>query len=342
MTDPMSRRGALKAVISAGTMAMIAPAYPAVAEMPISVQSAPADITITPISEHTVRVTVQRLRDGNPIPLPSDGAVVEREWGTAATRIRSLDGPRTITSGELVVTLSPGPLTIRIAKKIGGIVQNLAVDATSAELSFNIAGGLLLGLGQGGPQFDRRGHVDSMVSGQGGYELGTHGARVPVQFLIGTSGWGMFIHAPSGRFDFTGEQGRLQAFEKQAVLPVDVFIIGASEPAEIMREYAKITGFPEMPPLWSFGYQQSHRTLDSPEQPLAEARKFREKKLPCDAMIYLGTGFCPNGWNTNNGEFTWNPRAFPDPPKAIEQLHADHFKVALHVVLEVRRLSGTV
>ena len=50
-----------------------------------------------------------------------------------------------------------------------------------------------------------------------------------------------------------------------------------------------------MPPLWSFGYQQSHRTLASREEVLSEAKTFREKKLPCDALIYLGTGFLPVG-----------------------------------------------
>jgi alpha-glucosidase/alpha-D-xyloside xylohydrolase len=109
-----------------------------------------------------------------------------------------------------------------------------------------------------------------------------------------------------------------------------------------MAEYANITGFPEMPPLWALGYQQSHRTLGPPEEILAEAKLFREKKLPCDAMIYLGTDFCPNGWNTHNGEFTWNARAFPDPPGAIQELHEQHFKIALHIVLEGRHLTGTV
>src|SRR5579862_5443131 len=127
-----------------------------------------------------------------------------------------------------------------------------------------------------------------------------------------------------------------------AALPVDVFIIATNHPAEILAEYARITGHPELPPMWTFGYQQSHRTLDSPEAILAEAQTFRDKKLPCDAMIYLGTGFCPNGWNTNNGEFTWNARAFPDPAKAIEELQREHFKVVLHIVLEGKRLTGTV
>ena len=38
----------------------------------------------------------------------------------------------------------------------------------------------------------------------------------------------------------------------------------------MMAEYAKLTGFPEMPPLWSFGYQQSHRTLASRDEILAQ------------------------------------------------------------------------
>ena len=78
-----------------------------------------------------------------------------------------------------------------------------------------------------------------------------------------------------------------------------------------MREFARVTGLPEMPPRWSFGYQQSHRTLAGPDEILSVARTMREKKLPCDALIYLGTDFTPSGWNTHNGEFTWNPANFP-------------------------------
>src|SRR5260221_8694054 len=97
-----------------------------------------------------------------------------------------------------------------------------------------------------------------------------------------------------------------------------------------------------MPPLWSFGYQQSHRTLASRGEILEEAKTFREKKLPCDTMIYLGTGFCPSGWNTNNGEWEFNKKVFPDPKVMVDQLHADHFKVALHVVIRARSMRGGV
>lgn len=329
-------------MLVAGTMAMIERTHAETPAPVLTIRATPVELSITKFSEHTTRITIQPVREGTTQPLESDGALVENAWGPVVARLRSLPGPQAFRSGNLTISVSSNPLRIRVEREAGRIVQELVFDEALADLSFSIGGRHLLALGQGGPQFDRRGHVDSMVSGQGGYQLATRGARVPIQFLIGTAGWAMFIHAPSGAFDLTGDKGRLRAFNEYAALLVDVFIIGADRPVEILGEYAKITGFPEMPPLWSFGYQQSHRTLDAPDQILSEAQTFRDKKLPCDAMIYLGTGFCPNGWNTDNGEFTWNARAFPDPAKAIEQLHRDHFKVVPHVVLEGHRLTGVV
>jgi alpha-glucosidase/alpha-D-xyloside xylohydrolase len=59
-------------------------------------------------------------------------------------------------------------------------------------------------------------------------------------------------------------------------------------------------------------------------------------------LIYLGTEFTPSGWNTRNGEFTWHPTNFPDPKGMIDTLHAQHFRVVLHVVVEGRTLTGGV
>ena len=73
-----------------------------------------------------------------------------------------------------------------------------------------------------------------------------------------------------------------------------------------------------------------------------EARTYREKKLPCDAMIYLGTGFCPSGWNTGHGSFVFNQAVFPDPQEMVRELHAEHFKMILHVVNPPETLHGAV
>jgi alpha-glucosidase/alpha-D-xyloside xylohydrolase len=152
----------------------------------------------------------------------------------------------------------------------------------------------------------------------------------------------MFIHQPTGTIDLSGELGRFIPLNAATALPIDIFIIASTDPLQVMKEYAHLTGRPEMPPLWSFGYLQSHRSLAGPTEINWVAQTFREKKLPCDALIYLGTDFCPSGWNTHNGEFTWHPTNFPDPKRMIADLHAQHFKVVLHTVLEGRRLTGTV
>ena len=311
-------------------------------ETPIQIAGRPVEIALTPVSPETVRITIQPIDNGQMQAVLIDGALVKEDWGQPVARLRTLGNPRTVKCGDLTVKLSDNPLTIRVEAKGGHFVQELTSDANTGNLSFHIGESPLLGLGQGGPQFDRRGNVDRMGSGQGGYQLATHGAKVPIQLVIGTAGWAMYIHQPLGAFDLTGKNGVFQPTNPQASLPLDVFIIGAKEPATILGEYAKITGYPEMPPLWSFGYQQSHRTLGPAEEIVQEAKMFRDKKLPCDMMIYLGTDFCPNGWNTHNGEFTWNLKPFPDPKRTIDELHAQNFKVVLHIVLEGHRLAGTV
>jgi alpha-glucosidase (family GH31 glycosyl hydrolase) len=296
------------------------------------------EIVITAASPLTTRISVLALDGGQPQTIPDDGALANRRWPTPAARIRALAPEQTIKSGTLTVRLSarrPGEaVALQITGADGRAVQRLGIDAQTGALSFATGAGPLLGLGQGGPQFDRRGVTLGARSGQGAYQLRTHGGRVPVQWLVDTSGGALFVHQPMGTFDLTGSDGRFSGSDGAPVLPLDLFIVGAHEPAAIMTEYARLTGYPELPPLWSLGYQQSHRTLASRAEVLEEAKTFREKKLPCDTLIYLGTGFCPSGWNTDNGEFTFNPNVFPDPKAMIDQLHDDHFNVVLHIVLE--------
>ncbi|HEY3134880.1 MAG TPA: TIM-barrel domain-containing protein [Blastocatellia bacterium] len=340
MRGPVSRRSMLKSLGFMGAGAVVG--SKAARRGELLVAKRPVEIQITQVSQLTVRISVVPLENGRPSPVPSDGSLVDRQWSRPTARFTSLSAAQTVLCGNLLVKLTPDPLTILVEANDGRQIQQLRVDQQSGSIRFRIGDKPALGLGEGGAQFDRRGASDPMRSGQGGYKLRTHGGRVPVQWLVGTSGWAMYVHKPYGVFDLTGEEGRMTVSNSADALPLDVFVVGSREPAQVMAEYARLTGLPEMPPLWSLGYLQSHRTLSGSDEIRWVARTFREKKLPCDALIYLGTGFTPSGWNTYNGEFTWNSANFPDPRKMIEELHAQHFKVALHIVLEGRRLTGTV
>jgi alpha-glucosidase (family GH31 glycosyl hydrolase) len=340
MDNPISRREALKSISSAGAGALLASPAFSQKDDTIRIAGQPVEIAVAQVSAHTLRLSVAPIENGKPKPIPYDGALVQQTWSPPVARITKLARDRSVRCGDLLVKLAPEPLTIRVEAADGRLVNQLRLDQQTGALSFLFGDKPLLGLGEGGPQFDRRGSTDRMRSGQGGYRLRTHGGRVPIQWLVGTGGWAIYVNQPYGTFDFTGQEGR---FDPGATSqPLDLFIVAAREPAQVMAEYARLTGRPEMPPLWSLGYQQSHRLLANTEVVRTVARTFREKKLPCDALIYLGTGFTPSGWNTYNGEFAWNQAVFPDHRKMIDELHAQHFKVVLHIVLEGRRLTGAV
>jgi alpha-glucosidase/alpha-D-xyloside xylohydrolase len=321
-----SRRDVIKGLLAAGAF-YAAPVIVRGQARVIRVAGRPVEIAIVAVSRSTVRISVRPIVNGKPLREVNRGALV------AAADQR-------IGSGDLVVRVIEGPSTVMAITRNGRPVQQLTLDPDGSTVSFAIGSAPIFGLGEGGPQFDRRGTSYPPRHGQGGYQLRTHGGRVPIQWLVSPDGWGMYIHQPIGTFDLMGGLGRFMPTSD--ALPLDVFVVGADDPKTIIGEYARITGYAELPPLWSFGYMQSHRTLTGPDEISWVARTFREKNLPCDAVIYLGTEFTPSGWNTRNGEFGWKAENFPDPKKFIDEMHAQNYKVVLHVVIEGQRMDGAV
>jgi alpha-glucosidase (family GH31 glycosyl hydrolase) len=353
----ISRRETLKRFGSAGAGILLGSQIGTAQNSTIKVIGRPVEIALSSVSPHTVRISITAIENGTRQSIPHDGSLLQQEWAPPHARLTTLNRRQNVRCGELMVKLSAQPLTIRIETKDGRLVQQLRLNEQTGAMNFLLGDKPVLAFGQGGPQFDRRGETYSNRNGQGGYRLRTHGGRAPIQWLIGTAGWAMLVHHPLGSFDLTGKEGILTprgvdtpassvagalAGSPAGALPLDVFIVGTRQPAQMMAEYARLTGYPEMPPLWSFGYMQSHRTLAGPDEIQWVARTMREKKLPCDALIYLGTDFTPSGWNTHNGEFTWHPKNFPEPKKMIDELHAQNFKVVLHTVIEGRKLTGSV
>jgi len=281
-------------------------------------------------------LTVRCVLGARGVPIPNPGTLSAAAVAKPSEQVLDPAGAHRLPVGRLQVSIRPDGMTVSGAPR-------LTVDPSTGTVTFATMDGPILGLGEGGPQFDRRGSFHDMRNGQIGHDQRTFGARIPVPFVIGAAGWAIYFHHPGGKFDFTDKQSaRFLADSPAAVQPLVMFVIASNEPAAILREYATLTGLPEMPPLWSFGYHQSHRTLAGRDEVMGVARTFREKKLPCDSLIYLGTGFCPAGWNTGHGSFTFNPAVFPDPAEMIRQLHEEHFRVTLHVVFRNRVLRGSV
>src|SRR5271168_456127 len=329
-----NRREVLNGLAAASTMMVAGPAKAGASAQTIEVQ-------ITPVSAATFRLSLVPVKAGKLAAIASDGSLVKEFWGEPEARLRS--GPaKKIAPGDARLEISFEPITVRVTNAGGEAIQTFTWDEDSRALSFLTGSTPLYGLGEGGAQFDRRGSLERTRNGQSGYKLATHGARVLIPWIIGTSGWAVFFHQPHGTFDLSETEGKFQTGSADTGVAVDLFVVCSKDPSVIMAEYARLTGHPEMPALWTFGYQQSHRTLASREEILGEAKTFREKKLPCDTLIYLSTGFCPSGWNTENGSFVWNDRVFPDPKEMLDELHKENFRAVVHTVILSDKLSGTV
>lgn len=342
MTDSVSRRDALKQLGVLGTSLALGRHLGRAGEVPLVVAGRPVELSVASLSPRTVRITLRPIADGRVMEVPVTGELTQQVTSAASLRrARSAKDVGRVRAGALTVSLDDAAPVVRIADAKGRVVQSLTFDAAAPTMSFPLGDAPLLGLGEGGPQYDRRGSSDRMVNGESHAQLATNGTRAPIQWLVGTDGWAMFIHHPRGGFEFSSSEGRFTP-PAEAALPYDVFVVASHDPAEIMREYARITGLPELPPKWGFGYLQSHRTLAGPEEIASVARTMRAKRLPCEALIYLGTGFSPSGWNTKNGDFDWNAANFPQPKAQLAALHDQHYKVVLHVVVEGRKLTGTV
>lgn len=308
---------------------------------PIQFAGHPSELVISEVSERTVRVGLFSLdQDGKAIlPVPSTVLVPfasEVKW-----RGTELAGEKELRVGGLRVLVKGQPLVVRISNSDNKLIQELGFEAdssTNAAVSFH-SGAPVLGLGEGAQQFDRRGAFYPMEPSWGGWNRPVLGSVVPSPFLIGTEGWALFAHRPEGHIDLREGRGRfIPRLDASGRASLDLFVVAVREPREALAEYTRLTGKPVLPPKWALGYFQSHRTLASPNEPLEIARTFREKKLPCDALIYLGTGYCTNGWNTGHGSLAFNTNAFA--PENINALHAMDFKVIFHVNHAPRNLFG--
>ena len=106
---------------------------------------------------------------------------------------------------------------------------------------------------------------------------------------------------------------------------LDVFLIGGQTPEEILKSYRMLTGFPQMPPLWSFGIWMSRMTYFSADEVNDICDRLRQEHYPCD-VIHLDTGWFRTDWLC---EWKFNPERFPDPKAFIKRLADNGFKVSL-------------
>lgn len=134
-------------------------------------------------------------------------------------------------------------------------------------------------------------------------------------------------------FDFGKEFANVYSFGAPDG-PADYYLIYGPGPKKVLENYAWLTGPTPLPPLWSFGYQQSRYSY-YPEARVREiANRLRSDSIPADA-IYLDIDY-----QQNNRPFTVNRERFPTFEQMIKDLATQHFHVVAITDLHIAKLPN--
>ena len=160
---------------------------------------------------------------------------------------------------------------------------------------------------------------------QDGQGVNNRRAYKNIPFYMSTENYGIFLHTSSfAKFSLADHSTRsAQLMVEDPV--IDFFVLGGATPGEILFGYRQLTGFPSMPPLWSFGTWMSRMTYFSADEVNDICDRLRAEDYPCD-VIHLDTGWFETDWLC---EWKFNAERFPDPANFITNLKNNGYRVSL-------------
>lgn len=163
------------------------------------------------------------------------------------------------------------------------------------------------------------------------YELDKHRdplyRSIPFYQALNSDGnaYGIFLdNTYRSHFDFDSNDNATCTISADGGCMNYYFIYGP-ELTSVSQRYAKLTGTPDLPPLWGLGYHQCRWSYYPEERVRKLAETFREKQIPCDA-IYLDIDYMED-----YRVFTWNNDRFPDPKKLISDLKEEGFETIVMI-----------
>lgn len=180
------------------------------------------------------------------------------------------------------------------------------------------------GTGERFTKMDLAGHT-FYLKNQDGQGVNNRRAYKNIPFYLSSRLYGVFYHTSRYcKLSLADHSTRSVQFLNEAPV-VDAYLIGGSSPERILYNYRTLTGFPSLPPLWSFGIWMSRMTYFSADEVQEICDRLRREKYPCD-VIHLDTGWFRTDWLC---EWKFNPERFPDPVGFLKGLKEDGYRVSL-------------
>src|SRR6266545_4576031 len=107
---------------------------------------------------------------------------------------------------------------------------------------------------------------------------------------------------------------------------LDLYLVAGADPKDRLTAYTALTGRPDVPPLWAFGYWMGRGRYHSRDEMLDVVATMREHDVPLDVI------HCDPDWlvvDRLNCDFIWNTSRFGDRKAFVEALAADGVQLSL-------------
>lgn len=145
-------------------------------------------------------------------------------------------------------------------------------------------------------------------------------AKCSIPFVYSSLGYGFLWNSPAtGRCELASNRTR---WVSDCTRQIDYVIIGGT-PWEVSGTFADLTGHTPVIPHWATGFWQSRLRYETQEEVLAVARKYKELGIPLSVIVidYFH-------W-TEQGDYRFDPKYWPDPKKMADELHEMGIKLAV-------------
>ncbi|HBU8525049.1 glycoside hydrolase family 31 protein [Klebsiella aerogenes] len=154
-------------------------------------------------------------------------------------------------------------------------------------------------------------------------ELAQRNSQASVPFMMSSLGYGFLWNNPAiGEATFARNVTR---WTSQAATCMDYWITAGSSPADILRNYARVTGTPPEMPDYGLGLWQSKLRYRTQDELLGVAREYHKRGIPLSVIV---ADFFH--WPVQ-GDWKFDSREWPDPQAMTEELNAMGTKLMVSV-----------
>ncbi|WAM33355.1 alpha-xylosidase [Caldicellulosiruptor morganii] len=202
------------------------------------------------------------------------------------------------------------------------------------QLSLSV-GECVYGLGERFTSFVKNGQTVDIWNEDGGTISDFAYKNIP--FYITNRGYGVFVNDP-GRVSFevaSENVERVQFSVKGEYL--EYFIIGGNSMKNVLENYTKLTGRPQLPPAWSFGLWLTTSFTTSYDEKTVTG--FIDGMLQRGIPLHVFHFDCFWMKDMHWVDFEWDRRVFPEPSQMLKRLKEKGVKICVWINPYVSQLS---